>query len=43
MTTPDAQVAILFARKDSIYKTMPECDVYDKVTQTATAVKDRYE
>jgi hypothetical protein len=23
------QVAILFARKDSIYKTMPGCDVWD--------------
>jgi hypothetical protein len=23
------QVAVLFARADSIYKTMPECDVYD--------------
>lgn len=23
------KVAVLFARKDSIYKTMPECDVYD--------------
>ena len=22
-------VAVLFARADSIYKTMPECDVYD--------------
>jgi hypothetical protein len=25
----DRQVAVLFARRDSIYKTMPECDVYD--------------
>jgi hypothetical protein len=23
------RVAVLFARKDSIYKTMPECDVWD--------------
>ena len=25
-----SQVAVLFARSDSIYKTMPGCDVYDK-------------
>lgn len=25
----DATVAVLFARADSIYKTMPDCDVYD--------------
>lgn len=24
-----ARVAVLFARADSVYKTMPECDVYD--------------
>lgn len=24
-----AAVAVLFARKDSIYKTIPECDVWD--------------
>lgn len=24
-----SQVAVLFARADSVYKTMPECDVYD--------------
>lgn len=23
------RIAVLFARKDSVYKTMPECDVYD--------------
>lgn len=27
--TESAEVAVLFARADSIYKTLPECDVYD--------------
>lgn len=30
MSREDSKIAVLFARADSIYKSMPECDVWDK-------------
>lgn len=31
-----SRVAVLFARDDSVYKTMPECEVYDRVRDART-------
>ncbi len=31
-----ARVAVLFARADSVYKTLPECDVYDEARDART-------
>lgn len=31
-----ARVAVLFAREDSVYKTLPECEVYDMARDART-------
>ena len=34
-------VAVLFARADSVYKTLPECDVYDMERLLARVITGR--
>lgn len=35
-STSQGKIAVLFARKDSVYKTIPECDVYDQERDALT-------